>query len=61
MIYTLADPSNSLEGIIEDLGVEVDGSVGEKVVHGASGDKVGGGAGEDLAVGGDEPKLVGEH
>ncbi len=44
-----------LEGVVEDGGVEVDGTVGEEVVHGTGLDEVGGSAGEDLAVGGDEP------
>ena len=43
------------EGVVEDGGVEVDGTVGEEVVHGTGLDEVGGSAGEDLAVGGDEP------
>ena len=54
-------PIKTSEGVVEDLGVEVDGAVLEEVIHGAGLDEVGRGAGEDLAVGGDEPQLVGKH
>ncbi len=49
------------EGVVEDGGIEVDGTVLEEVVHGTVLDEIGGGAGEDLAIGGDEPQFVGEH
>ena len=50
-----------LERVVEDGGIEVDRAIFEEMIHGAGLDEVGGGAGEDLAVGGDEPKFVGEH
>ena len=44
-----------LKGVVKDLGIEVDITVGKEVFHGSAGDELPGGACKDLTVGGDEP------